>query len=171
VQALRFRFSMRSLMTVIGICAAFLALVVQAPFIAMQVGLIAMWVGPLVPSVLEVSKGGKGLIGGMIGGAITWAGIAVIALISDAWDWATHPAAPISAAEIAWALVAFALLTIAGAVAGLAEGVGFYFVRRLAALPKVIRLRAERSERANLYGSAASCHKFNTAYPGVSDDL
>ncbi len=42
------RFSMRSLMTVVALCAVFLALVVQAPFIAIVVGpLIASVLGPI----------------------------------------------------------------------------------------------------------------------------
>ena len=77
----------------------------------------------------------------------------------------------IAAEETACLLVAFALYTFAGAVVGLAEGVAFYFVRRLATLPELIRLRAERSARANLYGSAASGHKCKTACRDVSDDL
>ena len=142
------RISIRSLMIIIAICAAFLALVVRAPF-------IAILIGPLIASVLEVRKGGNGLIGGTIGGVITWVGLGLIFLT---WEWYTHPVSRLTAEGTGWFLIVFGVYTIGGAVIGLAEGIAFYFVRYLVTLPKHIRLRAERSARANSYGSTIASH-------------
>jgi hypothetical protein len=60
-------------MIVVAFCAALLALVVQAPF-------IAILIGPIVASALQVRKGGKGLTGAMIGGMITWVGLGLFFL-------------------------------------------------------------------------------------------
>jgi hypothetical protein len=141
--------SIRSLMIIIAMCAAFLALVVRAPF-------IAILIGPLIASVLEVRKGGNGLTGGTIGGAITWAGLGLIFLTSE---WYTHPASRLTAEGTGWLLIAFGVYTISGAVIGLAEGIAFYFVRYLAILPELIQLRAERSARANIFGSTNASHR------------
>jgi hypothetical protein len=126
-------------MAMIAICAAFLALVMRAPF-------IAILIGPLIASVLEVRKGGNGLTGGTIGGVITWVGLGLIFLT---WEWFTHPASRLTAVGTAWLLIVFGLYTVGGAVIGFAEGVAFYFVRYLVTLPRLIRLRAVRSARAN----------------------
>jgi hypothetical protein len=140
--------SIRSLMIIIAMCAAFLALVMRAPF-------IAILIGPLIASVLDVRKGGNGLTGGMIGGVITWVGLGFVFL---AWEWYAHPLVRVTPAKTGWVLFVFATYTIGGAVIGLAEGIAFYFVRYLVTLPKLIHLRAERSARANRYGSTFARH-------------
>ena len=124
------RISIRSLMIVIAICAAFLALVVRAPF-------IAILIGPLIASVLEVRKGGNGLIGGMIGGVITWVGLGLIFLTLNG----TPASQPSNGRRNRMVLIVFGVYTIGGAVIGLAEGIAFYFIGYLVTLPKHIRLR------------------------------
>jgi hypothetical protein len=146
----RVRISIRSLMIIIASCAAFLALVVRAPF-------IAILIGPLIASVLEVRNGGNGLIGGTIGGVITWVGLGLIFLT---WERYKQPAIrlTVTAEDIAWLMIAFGVYTIGGAAIGLAEGIAFYFVRYVLTLPKLIRLRAERSARANSYPSTIASY-------------
>ncbi len=144
----RVRFSIRSLMTIIALCAAFLALGVRAPF-------IAIIIGPLIASVLDVRKGGNGLIGGTIGGVITWVGLG---LFFFAWHWYTHPAIRVTAEGAGWLLIGLVLYAVAGGLIGFAEGIAFYFVRYLVTLPKLVRQRAERSARANRYGSTIASH-------------
>jgi hypothetical protein len=136
-------------MTVVALCAVLLALVVQAP-------VIAILIGPLIASVLEVRKGGSGLTGGLIGGVITWVSLELFFLTRE---WYTHPAIRVKVEVIGWVLIALAGSTIVGAFIGLAEGVAFYFVRYLATLPKIFRLRAERSVRANSLGSPTAGRK------------
>jgi hypothetical protein len=136
-------------MTVVALCAVFLALVVQAPF-------IAILVGPLIASVLEVRKGGSGLTGGLIGGVITWVGLGLFFLM---WEWYTDPFIRLTADVIVWVWIALAGYTISGVVIGLAEGVAFCYVRYLGTLPKILRLRAERSARANSVGSRTAGRK------------
>jgi hypothetical protein len=139
--------SIRRLMACIALWAASLAIVVQAPF-------IALIIVPLIGSLWEARRGGKGLIGGMIGGTIAWVCLGLILLI---WEYYNHGAFG-SAANIHWLLIVFVVYTLGGAVIGLAEGIAFYFVRYLATLPKLILLRAERSARANSYGSTSPSH-------------
>jgi hypothetical protein len=133
-------------MTCVAVCAVSMALLVQAAF-------IAIIIGPLIASVLEVRKGGNGLTAGMVGGTITWVGVGAFSLI---WECYTHPAIQITADEIGWVLIVFAAYTIGGGVIGLAEAIASYFVRYLLTLPKRIRLRAERSAKANIYGSTTA---------------
>jgi hypothetical protein len=58
------QFTLRRLMTAIALCAVSLAVVRAAPAIVIVFG-------PLVGSLLDWRKGGKGLAGGTIGGMIT----------------------------------------------------------------------------------------------------
>jgi hypothetical protein len=142
------RFSIRLLMVIIAMCAALLALVVQAPF-------VAILIGPIVASAIELRKGGKGLVGGMIGGVITWVGLGLFFLT---WKGLTHLAFNVTAEGAIWLMFVFAVYAVLGAVIGLAEGIAFYYARYLMTLPKLIRLRAERSARANRCGSTVTSH-------------
>ena len=124
-------------MATVGLCAGYLALLVQAP-------IIAVLFGPLIPSALEVSKGGNGLKGGIIGGVMTWVGVSIFIGLCD---YNGQPASGPTPSPIVPFLMAFAKCTAVGALIGLVEGTAFLLVRFL------FRQRAERSARANLYGS------------------
>jgi nitrate reductase gamma subunit len=102
-------------------------------------------------------QGVRGLTAATIGGVITWVGLGLIFLT---WERYKQPAIrlTLTAEDIAWLMIAFGVYTIGGAAIGLAEGIAFYFVRYLLTLPKLIRLRAERSARANSYPSTIASH-------------
>lgn len=137
----RVRFTLRRLMTSIAVCAGALALLREAP-------VIALFLGPLIGSIWEVWRGKKGLIGGLVGGAITWACVGLVFLIVDRPGVPVHS---ITAEGIVFLVFAFVMHTIGGAAIGLVEGLAFWYLRYLATLPKQLRLRAERIARANSY--------------------
>ena len=144
------RFTMQRLMIVIALCAASLAVLREAPIIAALFGIVALLIGPLIGSLWEIRKGGKGLTGGLIGGAITWGGIGLLLGLIETFK--RHTRHEISHAdEIILLLFLFVSYPLAGAVIGLVEGIAVCYLRYLATVPKSLRLRAERSARANAY--------------------
>jgi hypothetical protein len=137
------RFTMRRLMIGIALCALSLAVLREVP-------IIAVLIGPLIGSLWEVRKGGKGLTGGLIGGAITWGGIGLVLGLIETFK--RHTRHEISSSdEIILLLILFVSYPLAGAVIGLAEGIAVCYLRHLATMPRRLRLRAERSARANAY--------------------
>ena len=134
------------MMTGIAVCAVSLAVLREVALFAILI------IGPLIGSLREVRKGGKGLIGGLIGGAITWGGFCLYCLIET--YCMRRP--PLTIRDnLILAPVIFALMILGGASLGLVVGFFVWYLRYLAALPERLRLRAERSARANFYRPAS----------------
>ncbi len=124
-------------------CAGFLFLLREAPIIPV-VG------GPIIGSLWQMKKGGNGLQGGAVGGAVTWVGLGLFFLLLDL---PIHRPLPNLAAEVVWISAAFGTFAIGGALIGLAEGVALRYLCYLGRLPGRLRLRAKRSAEANLVGT------------------
>jgi hypothetical protein len=135
----RVRFTVRRLMTGIAVCAVSLAVLREAP-------MIAILIGPLIGSLWEMRRGGTGLTGSSIGGVIPMVGISLIGFI----EWYSRMTDR-SLSDILLFIAICGLYTLGGAVFGLAEGMAIRYLRYLATLPRRLRLRAERSARANAY--------------------
>jgi hypothetical protein len=137
----RGRFTVRRVMVAIAICGVALAVVRQAP-------VVLILIGPLIGSLWDMSRGGKGLTGGLIGGAMTWGclGLASLAALALQDSASINPPS-----DLAFLTLSLFLQTAGGAVVGLMLGVAAWFLRYLATLPRVLRQRAERSARANSY--------------------
>jgi Na+/proline symporter len=142
------RFSISSLMIIVAICAGLMALVVQGPY-------VAMLIGPIVASALEVRRGGKGLTAGMLWGAITWMGLGLLFLV---WEWYTHPASRLAKEGSVRLVIVFAAWGMEGALIGLLVGLAFYFAEYLVTRPNRTRRRAEQSVGADCDSSTMTSH-------------
>jgi hypothetical protein len=144
VRVPRIRFTLRRLMAAIAVCAVSLAILREAPF-------IAVFVCPLIGSVLDVRKGRNGIIAATRAGAIA---NVIVGLFYMLVVFAQYPLTRIGAEQVFWILIILGLVALGGAVIGFTEGIAVWYLRYLATLPKRLRLRAERSARANSYRPA-----------------
>src|SRR5206468_5774168 len=117
------------------------------PLIILYMALLAP---PIAASAWEVRRGGNGLRGAMIGGTAVWLGFCFIGLLLGFFR---QPRVSVTREDMDWLVIAFPASAVGGAVIGLLEGIGFYFIRILTRLPRTIRMRAERSASSNVLGS------------------
>jgi hypothetical protein len=107
----------------VAISGVFLAIVREAP-------LILFLIGPLIGSLWDMKKGGKGLTGGSIGGAISWGGFGLTSLITVAFQ---HPVDIRDFDFGLWTIVLL-FITACGSIVGMALGVAVWCLSYLVTL-------------------------------------
>lgn len=123
-------------MTGIALFAAWLSARREFP---MSADLVLLFVLPVVAALREIRRGGMGLIGGTVGGFVTWVGYLFLSFLY-AWLFRI----PSWDVVIALSLVMLPIYAVIGIVVGFLEGVAVHHAAAFHA-----SRRAKRSEPAN----------------------